>query len=509
MNDQYFYQIDGQTVGPVARDEIRDQLRAGRIRVYDLVYREGDPSWRMLLEFSDFKQDLKESHKAAFVERPWVCLVRGDSEEYEFSTKGPFSQSEIQDAVITGEIQYTDYVWRSGFSNWQRIGLIEEFNPRLRAPSPSVEPMEPAEDLLKNVVEMKRPTIPEPELPPPGAIPLDTQEDESTTPPPIIPRVRPTSRTSSGSTLLPRKSKRKKVSWLDWGIVGIILVILGSVGWVLARNIKRRQGLEAPVTTVVETVPPEADAQEGYESEPDDKTDKEADEDAGETLEPPTPEQKTAAAPPPKPAVKVVKPPTQLFLAVQTRSQNRARIELRTNASEGFTVTVQVIGLPGQVSTGASFYKYLRLSATGDYRKPIDLSKLKLPMGRFIVRATSGDLKKEARLNIGLANSQTKATIQRMRKLYAYAIWRDRQHLFALAKTVHERMTGSAGQKLSLKGLESLRDVKLSRGHRLILIEDWFELKSIVDDAAKKVTPSLLSRAKRLRDRMANFSIWK
>jgi len=539
-NDFFFYQDGGKTVGPVTLTDLKGRIKDGKVRLFDLILKEGDAAWRMALEHTEFKEEFKDKSKSALRERPWVCLQRKSPDNFDFTTTGPFSQDEVREALMAGKVSYTDYVWRSGFPEWKRIGLLEDFNPRLKnvkAPPPEAKPPEDATDLVKNVVEMKRPRPPLPEMPPPGAVTRDLTKSEGATPPPPIPeqiKVEPmgdvthisqvthtsTSGVHSSVTKKPeRKSRRRKnVPWLDWGIVAILVVVLGSVSLVLSRNIKRTRTLEVPPATVVETLPPMPVAQPlGYEASeaelnaPEPVDDEPSEDPDQPVAPPPAPPVKEAKVEKPEPPKKIPsKPPTELTLNVQNRSNSQARVELRTNGSPDIPVYVQVVGVPGHVTSGASFYKYLKVKSTGDAAKPLDLSKIKLPQGKLIFRASSGDLKKEAKLNVGTNDPQYKSAVNRVRKLHAYAIWQERQALLRLSKLLGERVAAAAGgQKFNGKGLEQISQVRMVNGYKYALFDDWFELKTAMDDAKKQASSSTVAKVKRVHDKMVAYTVWR
>ncbi len=521
----YFYQDSGKTVGPVSGQDLKSRIRDGKLRLFDLILKEGEAVWRMALEHGEFKEDFKGPSKTALKEKPWVCLQRKSPDGFEFTTTGPYSLDEIRESLMAGRVSYTDYVWRSGFNEWKRIGLMEDFNPRLRKAEP-VKAREPesAEDLIKNVVELKRPKIPEPVPPPPEAAGPDLTRDkpkekspkelarmkpERQRPPPIPklpePDLEATVIIDEPAQSKGKKRRRKSVPWVDWGIVVILVVVLGAVALVLSRNIKRQRTLEVPANTVVETAPPAATTGPvGYEIE-----DEAPPEIVDEDVEPPAKAEppKVAEDKPDEPVKKPSKAPSELILAVQSRNNTQARVDLRTNGTPEVPVYVQVVGLPGQVTSGASFYRYLRLKPTGDIKQPLDLSKIKLPQGKLIFRANTGELKREAKLNLGVNDPQFKSNLNRVRKLHAYSIWSERLTLLRVSGLLAERI--AAGGKLSTKGLETLNDVRLVNGYKFALFDDWYELKGIYDEARKQSSPALAAKARKIRDKMLSFSVYK
>lgn len=518
--DFYFYQDSGKTVGPVTSEDLKDRIRSGKLRLFDLILKERDGTWRMALEHGDFKDDFKSQSRTTLKEKPWVCLQRKSPDGFEFTTTGPYSLEEIREALMAGRVSYTDYVWRTGFNEWKRIGLMEDFNPRLRKQEPiRPRPAESAEELIKNVVELKRPKIPEPEPPPPETPGQDLTKEkvaektprelvkQKHAPPPLpspipAPPERPQPIAAPPIAEEPKKKRRRKnVPWVDWGIVGILVVVLGAVALVLSRNIKRQRTLEVPATTVVETVAPApTSAPIGYEATEPEPPPEVVEEDE---VEPPKKEREEA----PAPAKKISKAPTELVLSVQARNATQARVDLRTNGTPDFPVYVQVIGLPGQVTSGASFYRYVRLKPTGDPKQPLDLSKIKLPQGKLLIRAVTGELKKEAKLNLGTTDPQFKHSLSRVRKLHAYSIWSERLSLLRVSGLLQERI--AAGGKLSTKGLEALNDVRLANGYKFALFEDWFDLRNILDEAKRQTSPALAAKAKKIHDKMLSFSVYK
>ncbi len=527
-NDSFFYQDGGKTVGPVTMTDLRGRIKEGKVRLFDLILKEGDAAWRMALEHGEFKDEFKERSKTSLRERPWVCLQRKSPDGFDFITTGPFSEEEVRESLMAGKVSYTDYVWRSGFNEWKRIGLLEDFNPRLRRTSVPAAEEPGAAELVQNVVEMKRPKPVLPELPPPEAETDDLTKDQedrrkkrrSSGMPPPLPAAKKTGDytdpitdvVTSPSVIKDKpKRRRKNVPWLDWGIVGILVVVLGAVALVLSRNIKRQRTLEVPAT-VVETVPPQPSSPLGYETSEVDENAPEPAEDEPKELagEPDTPEPEPVKVHAKEPPKKIVpKAPTELVLNVQNRSQN-VRVDVRSNGTKEFPVYVQFVGVPGHVSSGPSFYRYLRLRPTGDLQKPLDLSQVKLPQGRLIVRVTSGDIKKEAKVNVGVNDPQYKQSIGRVRKLHAYAIWNERLKLLNLSSLLATRVTqATGGQKFSAKGLEALNQVRLVNGYKYALFDDWFELKNILAEAQKQPSAAAATKAKRVYDKMVAYTVWK
>jgi hypothetical protein len=529
MKNWFFHQENGSTLGPITLDQIKSRVREGRIRLFDLVYREGEPGWRMALEHPDLRNEFKTSTVKTLVDRPWVCLQRKSEAGFEFGTSGPFSTDDIRLMIQEGLISYSDYVWRDGFSEWRRIGSLEDFNRRLsearerkdrRGTSGSQSPLPdvPAQELIKNVVEMKRgappsnPAVPPPappeaatpDLTAPGAVPPPIEKRKKSKLVDKERRGKPSAGRPMEETPTPGKASRRRTTaaWVDWLIVGVLAVVLFAVALNLThhRKAQKTADLEAPAPAP-SPVPPTA-------PEPEFETASEPPPELPPDLEPmaEVEEEKRAAA-----AKNENRTPTELILNVQSTGPNQVKIELRTDASgEEYPVYVQIIGLPGQVSDGASYYKFLRLSAKGDRKEALDLSGMSLPQGRFILRAETGTLKREAKLNVGVNEAAFKQTVVRLRKVHAHAIWKERLELFRLSQLLEKQLTDAlGGQKFSGKGLEAIEAVRRSAGTKYILYDQWFEMREILKAAKTAPSMALLGRLKQARERLATFSVWK
>jgi hypothetical protein len=506
MNDWYFYQEHGKTVGPLSNDELRTRIRDGQVRLFDLIFREGESTWRMALEHSNLRSEFKTNALGALRERPWVCLQRKLKDGTEFTTTGPFSEVEIRKKLQSGEISYSDYAWKDKFYEWKRIGSLEEFNPRSRSenlpPVPRVDPDSSA-DLLKDVVEFQRQQpahewIPEEasgeslaEALPSPVITIRESGDPhkhktaKMTPPPL-----PTQQATAPSRpqpeqLLPESDSKPL---LDWGLVGVLILILAGSVLIISRFVQLRPTPMPTSPTVVEVPPPPEPPPPRVEPKAQPKDDLAASEKPVEK---------------PKP-----KPPTVLLLSVQTVN-NQAHIDLRSDASAEFPVNVQIIGFPGQVSEGGAYYRFLHIAPPGNLAKALDLSGLKLPEGHFIVRADSEDLSKEVKFSWGLNDPQFKTTIAHQRKQWSATFWRERLALFHLCELLEKQLTLAPKGKLALKGLESLASLKRSNSNNYLLFDDWWELHQIVSDGKEALTPQLLARTQHEHERLATFSVWK
>lgn len=542
MKEWYFYQERGKTVGPVGLEDLKLRIQEGRVRLFDLVYRDGDAGWKMAVENPSLRGEFKAVSLDTLKDRPWVVLQKKTSVAMDFITLGPFSEREVRESILAGRIAYADYVWRDGFTQWRRIASLEEFNPRastqVQVPSTVTPPVARAE-LLRSVVEMKRPARQEKDLsPPPEADGEDlafTLATELMDPAPVsrsesvkpsravrvqtIPKEIPAAVEASvpepsadGPLPALGRPRRRKRAFADWGVIAVLVLALGGAGFFIYSQIMKLSKSDAVPQVAAVPSPEELmgdRARPATEIQPV-KPPEVSDLEPGEVELPQTPPEdfqsgREQEAQVPRPEVST--PPTQLVLNVEAKG-SQARFEVRSNGTEDYPVHIQIVGLPGQVTEGPSFYRYLKLTPQGN--KPLDLSKVKLPMGKFIIRAETGDLKKESKFSLGATDPQFRATVTRQRKLHAQAIWKERLQLLRLASKLETDVGASlGGKKFKAKGYEPLGTVKRGNAAGFVLFDEWSELKKIYDEARSNPDATVLERARKQRERIAAFSVWR
>lgn len=642
MTDWFFYQERGKTVGPVTADDLRRRVREGVLRAFDLIYKEGESGWKMAMEHPDLREAFREAGQNVVKGRPWVCLRRKGENSLDFVTDGPFSDEEVRTALASGRLGYGDYVWRNEFAEWQRIGSLEVFNPRAKTPSvpPPKEPTR--EELLQNVVQLKRaptsvsptpepaptesdgedvlaprprakprppseeetrvimrrplddadddnaedePSPPAPPPPPPSSLtnsknsersgitartkktvappsPAASEDEDAVEPTIFVPRkdiegAAPPPRTGQIEVTLKRtrapdpappaaptpapraprgeapamfvegrvNRRSERSPWSDWFVVlALVAVLAVGIAVVLA---KRHQAVpravptaalapasSAPAPAPVASAPPPLDASPPEDVAPPidgDVTNLPAP-DAALSTEPASPAEIEPPPPaaPPTPAPVATRAPTELRLSVTTSADGHARVDVRSNGSPDIPVFVQVVGLPGQVSDGPASYRFVRAASRGTLGKPVDLSNLEIPPGRYHITVDSGAHRRETTLNFGVGESRGRQALARQRKLGAGALWQERLRLYRVSQQVGEALRASgAGKKLSPRAFASLDLVGPATGAKYLFFDDWAELRTIVREGRTRVTADLLTRAQRARDRVATFSVYR
>lgn len=502
MKDWFFYQERGKTIGPLTAEDLKKRIREGRLRLFDLVYRDGEDIWKMAMDFAELREEFK-SNQIMTPDRPWICLKKKDRESSEFVTVGPFSVEEIKSAILAGQLAYTDYVWRYGFKEWKRIGIVEEFNDKAKKsdPLPPIPP-ESKDELLRAVVQAKPPK--RDKAPPEEIIPAEAGTPdlivhgntlEKAPPVPADRRQRPrVAEKKPASEKKKKRDKKTRVVWVDWVIVALLTLGLGVSAYYVSQR--------AITHSIDHEVEPEFVSQDTPAVPP-----------ATATVAPaPQPETHVAAAPPPRELPKEeYHAPTQLFVAVAKGDRwDQPQVEIRTDGSKDAPVWLQLVGMPGQMADGPTFYKYTKLKATGDVRAPIDLSAIRWPQGRFYLRVSAGDLKKELQMSVGAGEASFKQNLPRIRKTHAYAIWKDRLELIKVTQRLEERLQDALKKKtFSGRGLEALEALKRTNGENYVLFDEWWEVKDIFVEAQKAPNEELLRQLRTVKDRLASYSVWK
>lgn len=141
---KWLYKKNGKSLGPVNEDDILKLIEEDILDLDDLVCRQGEPDWASIRSFECFnrrKERAENLHQ--FVELPesqeeeefdnssWVLLKKKvKSKQTKFIQSGPFSTEKLLKKIISGEANFSDYVWKKGMTQWKRVGSVEAFDRR-------------------------------------------------------------------------------------------------------------------------------------------------------------------------------------------------------------------------------------------------------------------------------------------------------------------------------------------------------------------------------------------
>jgi hypothetical protein len=172
---EWFLYKAGQVEGPISQLELLTKINTGEINDDELMCRKGDEQWKTL---KDFRSQLfvEKSPDEAPVIRDWILLIEnlsvenGDVKQGQFVQNGPFTAEEVKELIQSGKAKYSDYIWKTGFSQWARINEVDEFFGKVSSNKevPQVEfdekelvaeaaseldPVDENQDLLENVLK--------------------------------------------------------------------------------------------------------------------------------------------------------------------------------------------------------------------------------------------------------------------------------------------------------------------------------------------------------------------
>lgn len=147
----WYYSVKGKAEGPVSERILVENLRSGHLTLVDLVFKEGDTSWRTLGEIPEFREAVQASPLPSFDSTPitavessaetravsvaaralsgsgWIVLAGAKGHDRQI---GPFTSEQVLAKLASGELQFSQYVWKPGYKRWMRIGNLPEFDRR-------------------------------------------------------------------------------------------------------------------------------------------------------------------------------------------------------------------------------------------------------------------------------------------------------------------------------------------------------------------------------------------
>ena len=138
MAAKWYFGKDGKAHGPVSETDLLAMLQQDQLQVSDLVFLEGDDRWRTVAEMWEMKKlgsvtaDTATNLSFTQVQEKvtWVVLKKGGDEGAAHLQLGPYTTAELNTFLASGQVSYSDYVWRPGFAKWKRIGGLDEFDRR-------------------------------------------------------------------------------------------------------------------------------------------------------------------------------------------------------------------------------------------------------------------------------------------------------------------------------------------------------------------------------------------
>ena len=158
--DGLYISRGGKTLGPLSDTELQGQLKKNEINYTDYIWDSASESWQMLavyfentfappsappkgLKSSDGKSaatktkskvpapDLKKYAKAEFnqefgISNESIWFLYRDKEKY-----GPYRFLEIVHILQEQKCEKSDFIWKPGFNDWERIRNVPEFSANI------------------------------------------------------------------------------------------------------------------------------------------------------------------------------------------------------------------------------------------------------------------------------------------------------------------------------------------------------------------------------------------
>lgn len=155
----WYVVMDGKAEGPHTEDEIRDNLKVGKLSYADLVFKPGLSRWVPVAECNEFERrsdDKKAGGESTANqisvpesgdpgEKGWIILTKqkNDQGKSHYIQSGPFTTNQVKRKLEKAELKYTDHIWFKGYKSWQVISTIADFERRTEPvePSPGIPQM--------------------------------------------------------------------------------------------------------------------------------------------------------------------------------------------------------------------------------------------------------------------------------------------------------------------------------------------------------------------------------
>ncbi len=134
MKSNWYFEVHGKAEGPITTSELIKKIQAGELKLLDLVFREGDAHWMPVENFPELKEVVEETAAGFKLDADWIILRRYERDGKMAQEQiGPFSSEQVLKLLDRGTIQFTDFVWRTGYESWAPLGRVDEFEAPLKS----------------------------------------------------------------------------------------------------------------------------------------------------------------------------------------------------------------------------------------------------------------------------------------------------------------------------------------------------------------------------------------
>ena len=546
----WYLQKKGKTEGPIPDATLVRAIEKGDIGPLDLLFKEGENRWRAAAEYRDFQDLFQLAHDASQShEDEWIILSKV-KETKSFKQKGPFKTSEVKRKLKTGEVLWSDYAWREGMKEWYRVTALEIFHGEAPLLASDVVTQQTApvsqKSALNKVEILQRPQMPSLEDRPVEADGPDLTQKvkDKKEDPKKAAKKEKSKRPQFDGEITQTKThilSRRLSIWdrfeamspsQKWWISAALLVLIltssvTALFWSsyqdhLSLLLKKKK--PSAIESVAEVQKPVAKIEALPES---------------------------AAAPEPTPApappVENKIAPTEIKAVVKGNKSETPTLEIQTNASSHFSLTLKISGRLASVIGARSFYKQMRLKTLED--RTVDLKKYGLRPGLYDIQVQFDEefekLRSQTSLEVATNSKDFKNQLNLHRKSLTHWATNERVQLIRLATRFDDQLADYLKEHRSLKdqalkdyyrawqkrfdGITSqtLKAINTRNRNNYVYADTWLELKNLklkvteqASGSVRSKDPALAAQSlqalrsskedlSRLKERINTVSLWK
>ena len=498
---RWYFVTEGKPCVPLGSDEVLAAVEDGKVVPLDLLFEEGSERWQPARDVEEFREAFKAAWDDEEQQRKWVLLrKKPEAQGQGYLQSGPFSTKELQGKIKSGEVDYTDFVWKEGMKSWKKVVESSRFSDyfekidaeileEVTISQIDIQPEVPGEELLKNVMQAEPPQLDSfadevtEDIPPIEAAgpdltkeeppPMEEEEDqeegpispekeaflrereerhqekEASTPDddgtPVV--VKTTTLKDEVKEALPKALPSLPVG-LFMTLVAFIFLATGA--WLVYSSLpEKEEGESAAPQVQVQAQQPKAEVPQ----QPETQAPPPPVESANQPPQPEvSPEQQQAqqqaqqlTQPPPKPKPP---PPPKTWPRVEatylkTRTSNlsgaKAQISFETDASHHFPVDITLVGRAGEILKRTSYWRRWSLRTGPGQERIVSLPGLGLGEGTYRLEARIGEkLFSRTQFFMGKRGSGFNGDLASHRKRISVYHQRERVLLFKTAGRLHD-----------------------------------------------------------------------
>ena len=140
----WYHCILGQVKGPFSLLQIEKMIEQREISLDDLIYQSGEKGWTFVKDRWQFQKAIsKRNSVSKMPKKDWVVLRQKEKDtdkgiknsdlcNYQYLY---YSTEEVLQALHSGEISYSHWIWTYGMKNWKCIRNLPVFNKHIKTDS--------------------------------------------------------------------------------------------------------------------------------------------------------------------------------------------------------------------------------------------------------------------------------------------------------------------------------------------------------------------------------------